>query len=439
MRILFWKHSANLVSGSDHQLYCYAARLRAAGHEPIVLLLQSWLSPYEPYPAESREFGLPARLRALGVPVLNIVDRPLHRSLRALRKTLASLPAGLPRPAQLDAALSVEEITRWTVARLIRQLRPDLIHVLDPREGRSGVVRAAHEAGVPVIYHELRIPRDSPESSVWYEGIVESLALCTQVAALSPRHARICRERLGYHRPISILPVMVEPPVEPAISAHQKTRRAIGRVTFGYAGFLHRAKGLDVLLEAMALLLPRLPEARLRLAGCGPHQEDFEARAKALGIAHRCEFAGAYFGPEQLSAFMRSLDVFVLPSPAEGTPNSIAEAMAHGLPVVASDVGGIPDLVSPEAGVLVPAGDAAALSAALLEVGGDARRRAEMGEVARKKYDHFFSPEAVLPLLLDTYRQLAQGHEKSVSRSSGARFHPWAEKILHRRPEIGVK
>jgi glycosyltransferase involved in cell wall biosynthesis len=125
---------------------------------------------------------------------------------------------------------------------------------------------------------------------------------------------------------------------------------------------------------------------------------------------------------------MRSLDVFVQPSFADGTPNSIIEAMAHGLPIVASLNGGIPDLVSPELGILVPSGDSGALADALARLAGDPDLRGKMGIVARHRYEELFSPAAVLPVLLDAYRSVMKRSRRTTGRalSTPARpQHPW--------------
>jgi glycosyltransferase involved in cell wall biosynthesis len=117
---------------------------------------------------------------------------------------------------------------------------------------------------------------------------------------------------------------------------------------------------------------------------------------------------------------MRSIDVFMLPSLAEGTPNCVIEAMAHGLPVIATSVGGIPETVSPEMAILVAPGDVAALAEAMEELALNPARRAAMGEAARARYDTLFSPRAVLPLLADRYQRVAGAASDAPSA------HPWA-------------
>jgi glycosyltransferase involved in cell wall biosynthesis len=145
----------------------------------------------------------------------------------------------------------------------------------------------------------------------------------------------------------------------------------------------------------------------LRMAGAGPQLLEVKLRAKQLGLLDSCVFTGAYTEPLGRNVFMQSLDVFVLPTLAEGTPNSIIEAMAHGLPIIASAVGGIPDMISTDIGILIPPGDNAALAQALQQLTDDPCLRERMGHAAKARYQELFSPEAVLPLLAQTYRRVS--------------------------------
>lgn len=126
---------------------------------------------------------------------------------------------------------------------------------------------------------------------------------------------------------------------------------------------------------------------------------------------------------------MRSIDVFVLPSLTEGTPNAIIEAMAHAKPIVATCVGGIPDVVSEDEGILVPPGDEQALGDAMARLAKDAGLRKKMGRAAREKYEQVFAPNVVLPLLLDFYQRVIEGHSAG---NNGTRQlpkdirHPWS-------------
>ena len=124
---------------------------------------------------------------------------------------------------------------------------------------------------------------------------------------------------------------------------------------------------------------------------------------------------------------MRSLDVFVMPSFTEGTPNSIVEAMAHGIPIIASQVGGVPDMIGADAGVLVPPGDADALAQAMLRLARDRDLRQTMGQAAYERYQRYFSPGAVLPLMLQTYQRVSGNGHYVAPASGNGHLHPWAD------------
>ncbi len=124
---------------------------------------------------------------------------------------------------------------------------------------------------------------------------------------------------------------------------------------------------------------------------------------------------------------MRGLDIFALPSLTEGTPNSIVEAMSQGLPVVASAVGGVPDLITPEVGLLVPPNDPAAVRDALVSLAADGNLRARMGSAAARRYATLFSPGVVLSMLLDTYKRVAaSGHAPRTRHPPQRGQHPWS-------------
>ncbi len=151
-----------------------------------------------------------------------------------------------------------------------------------------------------------------------------------------------------------------------------------------FVGLLVRRKGVHVLLEALAeAALP--PDVTLTVAGDGPERADLEATAARLGLRDRVSFLGFRSDVPQLLA---EADAFVLPSAMEQQPLVLIEALGAGKPVVATDVGGVAEMVA-GAGTVVPPGDAAALGRALEELvtGGQAARWGERGAaVARARY-----------------------------------------------------
>jgi len=149
-----------------------------------------------------------------------------------------------------------------------------------------------------------------------------------------------------------------------------------------YVGNLKPAKGCLDLLEAFPAVKAKVPAARLVYVGAGPAREAITARAASLGLSADVTLAGA-LAHEAIADWFRAADLLSLPSHNEGVPNVVLEAMASGTPVVASRVGGIPEVVPETAGLLVPAKAIDALSAALIEALGRPWDRARIADHAR--------------------------------------------------------
>lgn len=178
--------------------------------------------------------------------------------------------------------------------------------------------------------------------------------------------------------------------------------RATGPV-FGAAGRLVAVKGYDCLLRAFAAVVAEAPTARLEICGDGPLRAELESQARRLGCRNAVTFLG---WRRDYPAPAGGWDVFVQPSLEEGFGVALLEAMAQGLPAVASDVGGIPELVEPGVtGWLVPPGDDAALARALLESLRTPSASRRMGDAARRSAARF-STEAMALQTASLYEEL---------------------------------
>lgn len=165
-------------------------------------------------------------------------------------------------------------------------------------------------------------------------------------------------------------------------------------------------KGVDVLLDALALV----PDVRLVVAGDGPERADLEARAARLGIAGRVHFAGWC---DDLSPLQDASDVFVLASRAEALPLSILEAMHRGLPVIATNVGGVREaVIDGRTGRVVPPEDPAELAAAIAELVGSAEVREAMGRAGRERARARFAETTMVDAYAARYRQAAATHRR---------------------------
>lgn len=412
------------ISGADENLVNYATQLHKGGHCVSVLLLY----PYSP----QDQYYL--RLREAGVTVQSVASHSARTFIGAGRRLARRLLSAFPS-SQYLVRKNARKIATTLALRYYEQCRElfrashaDVVHVLTPDPGGKVLISAAHAARIPVVYQEAGIPYHPPSYESYYEQFTTVLPLCSEVAALSPLLAQLCRERLPFSTKLSVLPILVED----LRNGHTTAGASKADITIGFAARIEHLKGPMVLLEAFAAASRKHRGMRLMIAGAGAMEQQLIARARELGVASQCEFIGLYTGHTERQSFMRRLDVFALPSLTEGTPNSIIEAMSLGLPIVASDVGGIPDVVALDAGILVSPGDSEALSRAIIRLAEDTQLRRQMGRAARERYEKLFSPEAVMPVLLKTYRRVS-GRELSdpTPPSTNPCLHPWEQEVFH--------
>lgn len=421
MRILLCKGQIyGPISGSDETLVTYASQLQKAGHDVSVLLMY----------LHEEEDQYYQRLLEAGVPVSWIASNLAHTSMGAGRKLAYKVFNTFPGSQRFIRRRTLRLVTGMAT-RYLRQCREfmqnhnaDLIHVMTPDPSAMVMIQAGHDAGIPVIYQELGIPYHPPDFESYYEQFTTVLPLCAEIAALSPKLIEHCREKLPDPRALSILPIMSDE----FVNGRKPHQPAPGKITFGFAARMEELKGPMVLMEAFAMAHRQCRDISLNIAGDGSQRQKIAARAKALDVASRYRYHGVYTHPEECRAFMESLDVFVMPSFTEGTPNSIVEAMACGKPIIASDVGGIPDMIGDDSGILVPAGDMKALAEAIVRLAQDAELRHRMGAAAKVRYQKFFSPKVVVPLMVETYRRVTRnGHAAAETITGNGHLHPWAD------------
>ena len=151
-----------------------------------------------------------------------------------------------------------------------------------------------------------------------------------------------------------------------------------------FVGRLAAVKGVAVLFEALASLRQTHPDLRLTLIGDGPERAALESLTYTLGLSDVSAFLG-YQSQDQVAAALSAHDIFVLPSFAEGVPVVLMEAMAARLPVIATAVGGVGELVDATSGLIVPPGDAEALAHAIDTLLTNPQKGAQMGAVGAAK------------------------------------------------------
>lgn len=346
-------------------------------------------------------------LDGLGVTQLVVTTRPPGTPRVArLGRSAAVVRLGLPVPG-------CRQFYAWPAARVLvrRAPRVDLVHahlgedlavvplaVLAARRRRAPLVLTVHTSprytlpvcGPRTVVLKAVGGRCERWGELWADAVI----------TLTPRLARllvadgVCPGRLH------VIPSGVSDPLfDQARVLPPKGLPPRPRVVF--LGRLHVQKGLDVLLRALALV----PEARLVLAGDGPEREPLRRLAQRLGVADRVTFLG--FVPRAaVPGLLASADVQVLPSIYEELGTAVLEGMRIGVPLVASETGGLPSLVTHGVtGLLVPPGDAAALAGALRRLLADRELAARLADQARRE-SRDYSWTALAERVLAVYRRV---------------------------------
>ena len=314
------------------------------------------------------------------------------------------------------------------LVRLIRETRPDILHTHMAKAGAVGRVAAlaAGEARPPVILHTfhghvLRHYFD-PVRNAAFRRLERWLArTTTTLVAVSPQ----VRDELVE---LGVAPaqkfVVVRLGIElaeraSAPDARDEQRRMLGippeRFVVGWIGRMTEVKRTDDVLRTFRQLRGTGVDACLCLVGDGPDRPALERRAKALGIMRDTLFLGFQ---RDVAPFYAAFDALLLPSISEGTPVSAIEALAAGRPVVATRVGGVPDVVRDgEDGLLAEAGAIDELSERLTRLARDPALRERMGNSGRERVTARYGVDRLVDEMDSLYRSLLAA-SSSNSRTS---------------------
>jgi glycosyltransferase involved in cell wall biosynthesis len=263
------------------------------------------------------------------------------------------------------------------VGALVRERAPDVLHALHLTSyGFLGALSGYHPFLLSVWGTDIL---EAPRLTPFHDWLTRySLRHADEITATGLDLARQTARYAPPSRGVRVVPYGVD------LGRFRPERRLDReRVVIGTAARLSPEKGLTYLLEAFALLKERFGgRVALRVAGDGPERGRLLAQARRLGL--EVDWAG-WVEHDALPAFLQSLDVFVLPSLYEGFGVAAVEASAMELPVVASRIDGIPDVVADgRTGVLAPPRDAGALAAAIGRLVEDAELRRAMGAAGRE-------------------------------------------------------
>jgi glycosyltransferase involved in cell wall biosynthesis len=275
---------------------------------------------------------------------------------------------------------------------------------------KSMLLLMCRRVGVPTIFHlhsggfaEWVAPGSSSAARAWW--IRNTLESSDVVLVLTSTWAKWIKE----YAPRANVKVLGNPVSVPAVMPPAEQRASFsGPGCVLFLGWIYDFKGCYDLLKSWALFRVQFPGWRLVVGGKG-EVDIFLAEAERLGIRQDIDFLGWVTGEDKYRELRRA-DIFVLPSYREGMPVSVLEAMAWGVPVIATPVGGVPDMMTPDVhGLWVQPGDVTAMCDRLVRLAGSGELRASLAHEARLHVIRYSSVEAVLQPLTRLYDDLIHG------------------------------
>lgn len=264
----------------------------------------------------------------------------------------------------------------WKLTKLMRKLKPDIVHTHNPRGGFLGRL-AARFAGVPVVVHTLHeypfrgyYNRFRTIIFIYMERFGAYFSDSIITLSQSLRHALVETYGITRKSRITVLPLGFDLQSFANTKRHQGTFRDQWHIGYdvplvGIIGRLMPVKNHRLFLDSASVVLKAIPDVHFVIVGDGDQRTALENYVNELGLSERVIFTG---WQQHMERIYSDLDILVSSSLNEGTPVPIMEALSAGCPVVATDVGGLADLLdNGNLGVLVPSKDKDALSNAIIE------------------------------------------------------------------------
>ena len=298
----------------------------------------------------------------------------------------------------------------WRLGRLLLRLRPDVIHARNWSAWPDiAVARTLVATHLPLIYsfHGLDTAGPMPFRRRLASRVLATFT--TRIFTVTQASRRMLVDDVGLPASrIEVIPNGVDTDrFRPRAGSRNRDSFVVGTV-----GSLTPVKNHSALVQACGSLAANGTDLELRIAGEGPERSSLLDLAESLKFTDRLHLHGHV---EDVPAFLAGLDIFVLPSDSEAHPNALLEAMACGLPCVATRVGGVPEVLEwGQAGLLVEPGDPSDLAQAINRLAQDRAHRERLGRHARERVVEHYSMSA----MLDAYRKLYEAPRGRPSHSA---------------------
>lgn len=290
--------------------------------------------------------------------------------------------------------------------------RPEMIHIQGYTTTLLFVIDWAHARGIPVAYEEHQTP--DPQFN-WWKGFENTINKADRVIAVSEKSAQGLREVCKVTRPIVVRNPLLSDPY-PAGWQKDYNHKNDRPFTITTVARLYVTKGLTHLLDTAALVKQTHPNVEFKVYGEGELRGELLAKANGLGLDGKTIFAGAFSSREELTRIMNNTDIFLLSSVLEGQPLVIVEAMAYGCPIVSTNVGGIPELITDGVnGLLCPPQEPQCLAEKIKLLADDPSMRERLGRAARKFYENSpFEAKSAANFFVEVYGKVLEERKMPV-------------------------
>ncbi len=345
---------------------------------------------------------------------VDLISGPTHGHEGSIEDSVGAAGIEIIRVPALvrDIAPRKDVLALRALTRIFRERQYHIVHTHTSKAGFLGRLAAAR-SGMPIVVH-------TPHGNI-FEGYFSKAM--TRLFVAMERYAARRTDRIVELTPggiekhleqgigrreqyVTIFSGIDLTPFDLVIARREETRRALGvepeAYLVGAVGRLEPIKGFSHFITAARIIAQRLPEARFIVAGHGALAADLRAQSADLG--DRVRWLGLR---EDVPDLMAAMDVFVLPSLNEGMGRVLLEAGAAGTPVVATSVGGVPDIIrNGETGILTPPRDPEAMAEAIVTLERDPARRRAMGLKARERVAPAYGLDRMVAQIEALYEQL---------------------------------
>lgn len=362
---------------------------------------------------ETRHLNWMRELKALGVEVDVITGQPLL--FGGARHPIAGDNVTVLRsPYMRDA------VYRWQHTRGFGRLTMNALHWDEDWFCRAAWRRIAARSARPDIVHAHALYQAASVRPVNIPVVINfpGEPHPSYVADIRQADALVADGWAAEHlpaiigKPVHAVPKGVDAELFRPTGAN--LRQALGladrRIVLSVGRFVP-IKNMALLIEALAKMAPADPSLHLLLVGEGPELQSLKEQAARLDVTRAVTFAG-YVPQAEMAPYYRTADLFALGSDFDNSPNVVLEAMACGLPVVATEVGGVAEYVAPRGGALVPRRDPMAMAGVLGDWMSSVERRRAAGAFNRQRVLQEFSWRASASRLLDVYRAVLQDRQQ---------------------------